>query len=157
MSQLPDMMDYNIRNGRTYMYFNGKPLYAFGYGLSYTTFRYSRLSTSSEVLSSDSNGEIVVSVDVKNTGPMAGDEVVQLYVKHMNSQVERPRMELKGFKRLYIPPGKTKNIAIPLRAKDLAFWDIESKRFVVEKNKIQLMVGASSNDIRLKKKIKVVD
>src|SRR5271167_3993746 len=79
LAQLPPMMDYNIRHGRTYLYFKGEPLYPFGYGLSYTTFAYSNLQTSLPAL--DHSGSVMVSVDVQNTGARAGDEVVQLYVK----------------------------------------------------------------------------
>ena len=88
LEQLPPMMDYNIRHGRTYMYFKGKPLYPFGYGLSYTTFEYSDLKTSSPTLARD--GSLTVSVNVRNTGKRAGDEVVQLYVKHQQSALEHP-------------------------------------------------------------------
>ena len=98
LDQVPPMMDYNIRNGHTYMYFKGEPLYPFGFGLSYTTFEYSNLKTSAPSLSA--KGSIDISVDVKNTGARAGDEVVQLYVKHVGSAVERPNKELRGFKRV---------------------------------------------------------
>src|SRR6185437_9232273 len=86
LDQLPPMMDYDIRHGRTYMYFRDQPLYPFGYGLSYTTFEYKDLKTSERTLKSPS---IDVSVVVKNTGKRAGDEVVQLYVKHLDSRVSR--------------------------------------------------------------------
>ncbi|HEX7028913.1 MAG TPA: glycoside hydrolase family 3 C-terminal domain-containing protein [Gammaproteobacteria bacterium] len=155
LKQLPDMMDYNIRNGRTYMYFDGKPLYPFGYGLSYTQFDYSNLTVSSDKLKRD--GEITVRVDIKNTGEVAGDEVVQLYVKHRNSKVKRPDREIRGFKRVSIPAGKTVTVSIPLIASDLAYWDAKMNRFVVEKKMLQLMVGASSKDIRLTKNIQVVE
>lgn len=121
IDQLPDMMDYNIRNGRTYMYFKGEPLYPFGYGLSYTTFKYSNLTVSSEQLGK--NSEILVRVDVTNMGERAGDEVVQLYVKHLESKVERPLKELRGFKRISIQPKETKTVEIPLKAETLAYWD----------------------------------
>ena len=98
LDDLPPMMDYNIRDGRTYMYFNGQPLYPFGFGLSYTTFEYSNLRTSAD--SVNAAGEIVVSVDVKNTGSRAGDEVAQMYVKHLDSAVERPLKELRGFQQI---------------------------------------------------------
>ena len=98
LDQLPPMMDYNIRDGRTYMYFKGEPLYPFGYGLSYTTFKYANLRTSSPQVAKD--GAVKVSVDVTNTGSRAGDAVVQLYVKHLGSKVARPGEELKGFKRV---------------------------------------------------------
>jgi beta-glucosidase len=121
VDQLPPMMDYNIRDGRTYMYFKGEPLYPFGYGLSYTTFKYSNLRTSSPNLAKD--GAITVSVDVTNTGARAGDAVVQLYVKHLQSKVERPRQELKGFQRVTIQPNQTRTVQIPLKASTLAWWN----------------------------------
>jgi beta-glucosidase len=80
LDQVPAMMDYDIRHGRTYMYFKGDPLYPFGYGLSYTTFRYSKLRVSARQLAA--KGNVTVSVDVTNTGTRQGDEVVELYVKH---------------------------------------------------------------------------
>jgi len=153
LTQLPPMMDYNIRDGRTYMYFKGKPLYPFGFGLSYTTFAYSNLKTSSDKL--DKNGEITISVDVKNTGNRAGDEVVQLYVKHLKSKVERPQEELKGFKRITLNPGETRTVDIKLPASLLAYWDVTKKGFVVEKEPVQVMIGASSADIRQQKEIEV--
>ena len=107
LDQLPPMMDYNIRDGRTYMYFKGEPLYPFGYGLSYTTFKYSNLRTSSPQLAKD--GTVTVSVDVTNTGSRAGDAVVQMYVKHLGSKVERPAEELKGFQRVNDPAQRNKD------------------------------------------------
>ncbi len=147
VDQLPPMMDYNIRDGRTYMYFKGEPLYPFGFGLSYTTFRYSNLKTSSPELAKD--GDVTVSVDVTNTGAVAGDAVAQLYVKHLKSKVERPREELKGFQRVSIQPNETKTVTIPLKAADLAYWDEKSGKFQVEAEPVSLMVGESSADIKL--------
>ena len=92
------MMDYNIRRGRTYMYFKGEPLYPFGFGLSYTSFQYSNVWLSSTKLAA--SGSLTVSVDVRNTGKRAGDDVVQIYVQHPHSTVERPLKELKGFQRV---------------------------------------------------------
>jgi beta-glucosidase len=154
MDQLPDMMDFNIRHGRTYMYFKGEPLYPFGYGLSYTTFNYSGLNVSSGNLKTD--GEITVSIDVKNTGNCTGDEVVQLYVKHLNSAVDRPIKELRGFKRITLLPNETKTVQIPLKAESLAYWDVNKHSFTVEEDKVQVMVGASSEDIKLQDTIEVV-
>jgi beta-glucosidase len=153
LTDLPTMMDYNIRNGRTYMYFKGTPLYPFGYGLSYTTFTYSNLTTSAEAL--DANGAITVSVDVKNAGARDGEEVVQLYVQHVTSAVQRPTMELKGFTREAIPLGTSKTVTMKLQGKNLAYYDSTKKSFVVESNQVKLMVGASSADIRLNKTITV--
>src|SRR5258708_37800202 len=105
IDQLTEMMDYDIRHGSKYMDFNGEPLYPFGYGLSYTTFSYANLKASSAEVASD--GNITVSVDVTNTGSRTGDEVVQLYVKHLESKVERPIEELKGIQRGTLNPNET--------------------------------------------------
>jgi beta-glucosidase len=151
LDQLPPMMDYNIRDGRTYMYFKSKPLYPFGYGLSYTTFAYSNLKTSSPTL--NQNGSLTVSIDVKNTGVRTGDEVVQLYVEHLNSKVPRPQKELKGFQRVTLQAGEQRTVGIPLPAKLLAHWNSDKHAFEVEPAKIKIMVGASSADIRASKTI----
>jgi beta-glucosidase len=153
MDQLPPMMDYNIRNGHTYMYFKDEPLYPFGYGLSYTTFSFSNLKISSHKLASD--GEITVSAMIKNTGKITGDEVVQLYVRHINSKVSRPLEELKGFKRITIAPNESKRVEIPLKAEAIAYWDVNKHSFVVEPDKIQILVGASSSDIKLQDTVEV--
>jgi beta-glucosidase len=153
LDQLPPMMDYNIRDGRTYMYFKGEPLYPFGYGLSYTTFKYANLRTSSPQLAKD--GAVTVSVDVTNTGSRAGDAVVQLYVKHLGSKVARPGEELKGFKRVGIQPGETKAVEIPLRASALGYWDEKISGFRVEAEPIRVMVGNSSADVQLSTEVRV--
>jgi beta-glucosidase len=153
VDQLPPMMDYDIRHGRTYMYFKGEPLYPFGYGLSYTTFRYSNLQTSNSKLTKD--GTVTVSVDVTNTGSRAGDDVVQLYVKHLQSKVERPREALKGFQRVTIQPNETKTVQIPLKASDLAYWDEKLPGFKVEAEPVSLMIGDSANDIKLTTTVRV--
>jgi beta-glucosidase len=155
LDQLPPMLDYDIRKGRTYMYFKGEPLYPFGYGLSYTTFKYSSLKTTAPSLPKD--GSITVSVDVENTGNRAGEEVVQLYVKHLNSAVERPIRELRGFKRVALQPGERKTVELVLLAKSLAYWDETKRAFVVEAGKIELQAGSSSADIHLKKTVNVTD
>jgi beta-glucosidase len=147
LDQEPPMMDYNIRDGRTYMYFKGQPLYPFGYGLSYTTFRYANIRTSTPSLEKD--GAITVSVDVTNTGKQAGDAVVQLYVKHLKSAVERPREELEGFERVSLAPGETKTVQIPLKAAQLAYWDEKIGDFKVEAEGVKLMIGDSSAGIKL--------
>jgi len=96
-------MDYNMRRGRTYMYLNQPPVYPFGYGLSYTTFVYRNLMISSSSLSVDGQD---INVVVKNAGNRAGEEIVQLYVTHLNSKVSRPIRELKGFTGIHLNPQK---------------------------------------------------
>jgi beta-glucosidase len=112
------MMDYNVRHGHTYMSFRGEPLYPFGNGLSYTTFAYSNLRTSAPRMSH--SGEVPVSVDVRNTGGRAGDEGVQLYVRHEASQVIRPIQELRGFARVSLQPNETKTVQMRLAAEALS-------------------------------------
>ncbi len=147
LSQLPPMMDYNIRDGKTYMYFKGEPLYPFGFGLSYTTFKYSKLKTSAPQIAKD--GTVTVSVDVTNIGSRVGDTVIQLYVKHLQSKVVRPREELKGFQRVTLQPNETKTVQIPLKASALAYWDEKLSGFRVETEPVKVMVGNSSVDLPL--------
>ena len=153
LNDLPPMMDYDIRKGRTYMYFKGQPLYPFGFGLSYTTFEYANLRTSAD--SVKGTGEITVSVDIKNTGARAGDEVVQMYVKHLDSAVERPIKELRGFERITFQPGETKTVRMPLKGSDLGYWDAAVHSFVVEPGKTKIMLGSSSADVKLEKTVAV--
>ncbi|MEJ2079910.1 MAG: glycoside hydrolase family 3 C-terminal domain-containing protein [Acidobacteriota bacterium] len=153
LDQLPPMMDYDIRHGRTYMYFKGEPLYPFGFGLSYTTFEYSNLKAGSAVLAKD--GSVTVSVDVTNTGRRAGDEVVQMYVSHLDSQVPRPLKELRGFRRVTLEPGETRTVELPLKGKDLAYWDMAKHEWVVEGDQIEISVGGSSAADSLKTKVRV--
>jgi beta-glucosidase len=135
------------------MYFKGQPLYPFGFGLSYTTFEYANLRTSAESL--QSTGEITVSVDVRNTGKRAGDEVVQMYVKHLESAVERPIKELRGFERITLGPGETKTVRMALKGSELAYWDAAAHGFVVEPGKAGIMLGSSSADVKLEKTVAV--
>ena len=153
LEQLPPMLDYDIRHGRTYMYFRDQPLYPFGFGLSYTTFAYRDLKTSAPSVSTD--GKIDISVLVKNTGRRAGDEVVQLYVKHLNSAVARPLKELKDFARVYLNPQEEKTVTLSLPAARLAYWNAGTDRWVVEKDQVEIIVGGSSADARLRKTIRV--
>jgi len=145
LDQMPPMMDYNIRDGKTYMYFKSEPLYPFGFGLSYTTFKYSNLRTSAPIMAKD--GSVTVSVDVTNTGSRAGDDVVEMYVKHLGSKVERPREELKGFERVALQPGETKTVEIPLKAEALAWWDEKLPGFRVVQEPVSVMIGNSASDI----------
>jgi beta-glucosidase len=148
------MMDYNIRDGHTYMYFKGDPLYPFGYGLSYTHFKYSGLRLSAARLAPD--GKLSASFQVSNVGGRTGDEVVQMYVRHISSQVTRPKLELEGFQRVHLNAGQAKRVQLQLAAKRLAYWDNQVHGWRVEHDKIEIMVGSSSADIRLRQTISVV-
>ena len=146
IEDLPPMLDYDLRKGRTYMYSKAQPLYPFGFGLSYTTFTYSNLRLGAPSVAPE--GTATVSVDVKNTGKRAGDEVVQLYVSYPESKVSRPARELKGFARVSIEAGGTKTVSIPLPASRLGYWDTAKQAFVVETGAVTILAGSSSADIR---------
>ena len=153
LEQLPPMMDYNIRDGRTYMYFKGKPLYPFGYGLSYTTFEYSNLRSSAGQIGA--NGEVTVSFDLRNAGSRSGDEVVQMYVSHVGSKVARAQEELKGFQRVSLQPQKKTTVKFTLKASDLAYWNSDKAAWDVESDQVEIRIGSSSADIKLKTSLKV--
>ncbi len=153
-AQVPPLDEYDITKGFTYMYVNGEPLFSFGHGLSYTTFKYSNLKLSADKIKAD--GQVNISIDVKNIGKRAGDEVVQLYVHQVKSSVKRPAKELRGFQRISLQPDETKTVVFTLPAQKLAFWNETTHGFVVEPAKFDLMVGASSSDIRVKDQVKVV-
>ncbi|RKR10474.1 beta-glucosidase [Flavobacterium sp. 90] len=153
ITDLPELLDYNIRNGRTYMYFKGKPLYAFGHGLSYTTFKYNSIESNSDIITK--NGEVKVTVSITNTGNKDGDEVIQLYVKQLNSKVERPEKELKAFQRVFFKAGETKNVSLILKAKDLEYWNTAKQQFELENNTMEIQLGNASDNILLNKKINV--
>jgi beta-glucosidase len=147
LEQLPPLRDYDIRHGHTYMYFRGEPQYAFGYGLSYTTFALSNLQTSAAGLGL--RGKLVVSVDVENTGGRAGDEVVQLYVRHLRGAVERPNKALKGFQRVSLAPGEKRRVELVLHGLDLAYWDVARRGWALENGTLELLAGTSSRDADL--------
>jgi beta-glucosidase len=144
-AQLLPIMDYNLLHGRTYMYSKEKPLYPFGYGLSYTIFAYEGLSLSTPKVNAD--GAVQVTVKVKNTGNRASDEVVQMYVQHLGSAVERPQLELKGFERVHIDPGAEKNVVLELKPRDLAYWDSARHAWRVEKEPVRVLAGGSSDKL----------
>ena len=144
-AQLLPIMDYNLLDGRTYLYSKEKPLYAFGYGLSYTTFSYEGLSLNS--LKMDGNGAVNVTIKVKNSGARDSDEVVQMYVQHLGSAVPRPQLELKGFKRVRIEAGAEQEVTLQLRARDLAYWDAASHAWLVEKEQVRVLAGGASDNL----------
>jgi beta-glucosidase len=153
LKQLPPIMDYDIRDGHTYMYFKGEPVFPFGYGLSYTTFKYSNLRTSGNEV--HRGGELLVQVDVTNTGNRAGDEVAELYVKHVGSKVPRPAQELKAFRRVTLQPGQTKTVELPVEADGLRYWNEGTGQWVLENDQIEIRVGPSSAECALKANVAV--
>jgi beta-glucosidase len=144
-AQLLPIMDYNLQHGRTYMYSKDTPLYPFGYGLSYTTFAYEGLNVDAPKVSP--SGSVKVTVKLKNTGKRASDEVVQMYVQHLGSSVERPRLELKGFKRVRVEAGAEREVSLELKARDLAYWDAVRHTWRVEKEQVRVMGGGSSDNL----------
>nr|WP_199078560.1 glycoside hydrolase family 3 C-terminal domain-containing protein [Pedobacter sp. ASV19] len=153
LADLPDFENYSMAN-RTYRYFKGEALFPFGYGLSYTSFKYSNLQLSkSQIRKTDS---ILVQVTVKNTGSYDGDEVVQLYTKKLHSAEMQPNKSLRGFQRIFIKKGASKIVKIKLKADDLKFFDEAKNDFIVEPGDYQIQIGASSADIRLTKELSII-
>lgn len=150
LDELPPFDDYDITKGRTYKYFKGDVLYPFGYGLSYTSFKYSNLQVE------DGEDEINVSFQLKNTGKCAGDEVAQVYVKLPERNEVMPVKELKGFERVSLKGGESKKVTIKLRKDLLRYWDEEQSQFVHPSGDYMIMLGASSADIRLQKIVPVL-
>lgn len=147
-AELPDLDSYNIRYGRTYLYYEGVPLYPFGHGLSYTKFDYSGMKVSGESLKP--GGSVAIQMQVKNSGKREGDEIVQLYVRVSGGTVQRPVKQLVGFERVHLGAGESRTVQFKLAHEDraLSYWDEEKQAFVVEPGTVKLMVGASSADIR---------
>lgn len=153
VGQLP--IYYNQKRSAIHRYVaeSEHPLYTFGYGLSYTKFEYSNLKINTTEIKAD--GELKVSVDVKNIGSRDGDEVVQLYIKDVYSSTTTPEKTLKGFKRLNVKKGETKNVEFILTPDELSLWNREMKR-VVEPGDFEVMVGGNSTDL-LKTNFKVLN
>ena len=147
LDELPPFDDYDITKGRTYQYYQGEPLYPFGYGLSYTSFKYSNLKVE------DKGETLCVSFLVKNSGRMDGDEVSQLYVKI--PQENGPAKQLKGFRRSHIGKGKSALVEIEVKKESLRYWDEKTEKFVVPEGNYLFMVGTSSADIRLQQSVQI--
>ncbi len=138
VGDLPDFMDYRMEN-RTYRYFKGEPLYPFGFGLSYTTFKYGELTTTKTISSGD---ELKVTVNVKNTGKIAGEEVVQLYLSNLSASVPVPVRALKGFKRIHLNPGETKTVNFIVTPDAFSVIDEQNKR-VIKPGIFEISVGGA--------------
>jgi beta-glucosidase len=153
VDDLPPMLDYDLRLGRAYLYYEGTPLYPFGYGLSYTTFAYSNLRSGGAAVSASSALE--VSVDVTNTGKRAGDDVVQLYARYPKSLVKRPQKQLVGFRRVRLDPGETKTVTLTFDPSEVATWDVAKHAFVLEPGRIELQIAKSARDVVLTTEVRV--
>lgn len=142
---LPPIGDYDLRKGRTYLYFKGTPLFPFGHGLSYTTFAYGPLTITP---SPDDPASVSVSVDVTNSGARVGAEVVQLYLREQSTSLPRPQQRLRGFKKVPLAPGQTTTVTFNLSRADLQLWDPTRHDWRVEPGTVGIAVGSSSADIR---------
>lgn len=147
ITDLPHMMDYDITHGRTYMYFKEKPLYPFGYGLSYTRFNYSGTALNDRVI--EHGDTLRVCFNLKNSGDMDGDEVVQLYVSARKHTDKDPIKQLKAFQRISLRKGETKKVELTVPYTELQVWDEKQNRFILPDKEMTLEIGASSSDIRL--------
>ncbi len=150
-SELPHISEYGIRvhdtmnqMGRTYLYWLGEPKFAFGFGLSYTSFAYSGFRLSKKEL--DANEILTVTAEVANTGKRAGYETVQLYVRKINCYDNKPYKQLAGFKKVWLEPGETKTVEINLPLSELKYWNYVHERFMVENGDYRVWFGRSSSE-----------
>jgi beta-glucosidase len=130
-----------------------EPLFPFGYGLSYTSFEYSGLQVDKKQIKDDDT--IMVTVKIKNTGSMAGKEVVQLYIRDVESTMPRPEKELKGFEKVSLQPGEETTVTFELAKRAFAYYNVKLKDWHVETGTFELLVGKSSRDILLKETVEV--
>ncbi len=153
LDDLPPFEDYRME-GRTYRFFDGQPLFPFGYGLSYTEFRLENLRIAP--VDVPLGGQATVSVDVTNIGDRSGDEVVQLYVRHAGAAAPSPIQELKGFSRTTLQPGERRTVSLVLKAGQLGMYD-EGGQYVVQPGSVEVLVGSSSADLPLAGRLQIVD
>ncbi len=157
VGQIPVYYNHKPSGGRShwrgdYVELSSKPIFPFGYGLSYTSFKYNNMVIIPESISRE--GQVEISVDIRNTGSFKGDEVVQLYINDTQSEMTRPVKELKGFKRVTLETGQKKTVTFILSIEQLGFYRKDMK-YVVEPGNIKVMIGSSSEDIRLKGEFKI--
>ena len=147
VQQLPPFDDYAMK-GRTYRYFDGRPLFPFGYGLSYTQFDYADLHLDRTAL--DAGESMRITLTVKNTGQRAGDEVVQLYLHALDAPHARAIKSLRGVRRISLNPGEQRVVSFDITPQaDLRYYDAAQHAYAVDPGRYQVQVGASSADIRV--------
>jgi beta-glucosidase len=152
---VPPQNEYDVSKGFTYLYFKGVPLYAFGHGLSYTQFKYSNLKLSQD--RTNTTGEVNVSFDLQNSGSRAGSEVTQMYLHQVKSNAVQPIKTLRGFQRVVLEPGETKHVTIALPAAQLSYYDVATHKFIVAPGMFNVMIGSSSDDIRLRMALEITN
>jgi len=146
-TDLPALTDYSMAN-RTYRYFRGQPLYAFGHGLSYTTFAFQSGKLASKHIAA--TGVAKVAFILKNSGHRDGDEVAQVYFRHLDCTSPQPKLALCGFTRVHLKHGESKQVTVDVPAERLRYWDVEQEHYVVAPGDYEFLIGAASDDIRLK-------
>ena len=156
VKDLPAFGDYAVAgNGRTYKYFKGTPLWPFGHGLSYTTFKYGKAKTSKTKCTAADT--LNLSLKIANRGKRDGDEVVQVYIRKLNGDKYTPNRELKAFRRIHIKTGKKEKLNFKLKIADWARWNTAEKKWQVVPGDYEIEIGASSDDIRQRIKITVTE
>jgi len=150
---LPHIGDYDITKGRTYWFFKEEVLYPFGFGLSYTSFRIENVSLDRVSYDPSKEFKIMLSLDITNTGKIAGDEVVQVYIKDLESSVIQPEKRLRDFKRVSLAPDEKKTVTFELKNQDFQIWDEETRDWIIEPGEFEIQIGTSSRDIHHKKRI----
>jgi beta-glucosidase len=151
--KLPPFDDYSMQ-GRTYRYFDGEPLYPFGYGLSYTRFDYSGLTL--DRTSADGDTSVRATVTVRNAGSRAGDEVVQMYVSPVSPTRSRAIKELRGVERVTLQPGESRTLTFEIvPSRHLTVYDEGRRAYVVDPGRFEVQLGASSTDIRQRASLEV--
>jgi beta-glucosidase len=151
-ADLPAFENYSMSN-RTYRYFSGHPEFAFGHGLSYTTFEYGNASLDHSNFKT--NDTVGLTFHLKNSGDRNGDEVPQIYFRHIHSALPQPRLALCGFQRIYLARGQAASVAVKIPVAQFRYWDATSKHYAVEAGDYELLVGAAADDIRLRVPFKV--
>lgn len=149
MDDLPPFNDYDVTKGRTYQYFQGEPIYPFGYGLSYTTFRYRNLQVSRQ------DSDLCVELNVQNQGHLDGDEVVQVYIQYPEQERPTPIKQLRAFQRIHVQKGRSQHVKLNIPYADIRLWDEEKGTFFTPQGTYKIMVGKNSADIQLEQAVEL--
>ena len=152
-ADLPGFEDYSMSN-RTYRYFGGRPEFAFGHGLSYTKFDYASASLDQSKFAAPDT--VKISFQLKNAGARDGDEVAQVYFRHVHSALPQPRLALCGFARVHLARGQGAQVTVDVPVERFRYWDVSKQQYAVEPGDYELLVGAASDDLRLRVPLKVV-